>query len=64
MLAIIFKEFIISKSLQILYQHYLNTFEASVVRNQIVEIVKNADHLEKLFVHLDPNVHYNLEIEK
>ena len=49
---------------KILYQHYLNTFEASVVRNQIVEIVKNADHLEKLFVHLDPNVHYNLEIEK
>ena len=54
----------IDKISKILYQHYLDTFEASAVRNQMAEIVKNADHLDKLFVHLDPNVHYNLEIEK
>lgn len=48
----------------ILYRHYLNTFEASVVRNQLVEIIKNADHLEKLFVHSEPTVHYNLEIKR
>lgn len=46
----------------ILYLHYINTFEATVVRNQCINIINNANKLNKLFIQLDPSVHYNTEI--
>lgn len=53
----------IKKYEQILYNHYLNTFEGNFVRNQLINVIEKSENLKDLYYKMPENVTYNVEFK-
>jgi hypothetical protein len=48
------------KFIDMLYNHYLMTFESDIVKEKYIKLIDNCDNLEQFYEKLNKNTYYNL----